>query len=209
MNEIDPAYIIFIKSLLSALLLSFVPLITYRFTNIENQRNSFFEFTLLVTVPIIFLIMYFIGSNIALSIGLVGSLSVIRFRTAIKSPKELIYLLFAISIGVGLGSQNYLLTATGSLTLALFIVITEKFLFKSSHDSGGSFYLLKVNTDVLDEFLSKELSPLNVDVISIYEEDGKTNINLKSYPKNSSEKIKTYQQLSRHPKTSHVELIGN
>ena len=52
------------------------------------------------------LIIYLIKSSLALSLGLVGALSIVRFRAAIKEPEELVYLLFAIAIGLGLGAKQ-------------------------------------------------------------------------------------------------------
>ena len=54
----------------------------------------------------IIMIIYLIKSSIALSLGLVGALSIVRFRAAIKEPEELIYILFVIAIGLGLGAKQ-------------------------------------------------------------------------------------------------------
>ena len=56
----------------------------------------------------------------ALSLGLVGALSIIRFRAAIKEPEELAYLFFAISLGIGLGDNQRMVTL---LTLVVVIII--------------------------------------------------------------------------------------
>jgi len=57
---------------------------------------------------------------VALSLGLVGALSIIRFRAAIKEPEELAYLFFAISLGIGLGDNQRMVTL---LTLLVVIVV--------------------------------------------------------------------------------------
>ena len=64
-----------------------------------------------------FLVISVVKSSLALSLGLVGALSVIRFRTPIKEPEELVYLFLSISIGLGYGSGQFL------LTLICFIII--------------------------------------------------------------------------------------
>ena len=56
------------------------------------------------------LVISVIKSSLALSLGLVGALSIVRFRTAIKEPEELIYLFLAIAIGVGIGADQRLPT---------------------------------------------------------------------------------------------------
>ncbi len=52
------------------------------------------------------LVISIVKSSLALSLGLVGALSIVRFRTAIKDPEELIYLFFSIAIGLGMGQIN-------------------------------------------------------------------------------------------------------
>ena len=54
-----------------------------------------------------------VKSSLALSLGLVGALSIVRFRAAIKEPEELTYLFFAISIGLGLGADQRVVTLAG------------------------------------------------------------------------------------------------
>jgi uncharacterized membrane protein YhiD involved in acid resistance len=69
------------------------------------------------------LIISVVKSSLALSLGLVGALSIVRFRTAIKEPEELVYLFMAISIGLGMGADQRLPTL-----LALFIMLSFLFL---------------------------------------------------------------------------------
>src|ERR1035441_1814867 len=64
------------------------------------------------------LIISIVKSSLALSLGLVGALSIIRFRAAIKEPEELNYLFLAISIGLGFGASQTLLTA-----IAFFVIV--------------------------------------------------------------------------------------
>jgi len=65
------------------------------------------------------LVISVVKSSLALSLGLVGALSIVRFRTAIKEPEELIYLFMAIAIGLGLGADQRLPTM---LAVAIFMV---------------------------------------------------------------------------------------
>ena len=69
------------------------------------------------------LIISIIKSSLALSLGLVGALSIVRFRTAIKEPEELIYLFVAITIGLGLGADQRLPTI-----LAVAVILAYLFL---------------------------------------------------------------------------------
>lgn len=67
------------------------------------------------------LIITIVKSSLALSLGLVGALSIVRFRSAIKEPEELAYLFFTISIGLGMGANQRVITVVGALILLAII----------------------------------------------------------------------------------------
>ena len=67
------------------------------------------------------LVITIVKSSLALSLGLVGALSIVRFRSAIKEPEELVYLFLAISIGLGYAAGQNLITTV--LTLLILIII--------------------------------------------------------------------------------------
>lgn len=71
-----------------------------------------------------------VKSSLALSLGLVGALSIVRFRTAIKEPEELLFLFIAIAIGLGVGADQRWLTVVGALVIlgymALRMLLTRK-----------------------------------------------------------------------------------
>lgn len=88
-------------------------------TSLSNRRRFAANF-MLMTITTTFIILV-VRSSVALSLGLVGALSIIRFRTAIKEPEELAFLFFAIGIGIGLGDNQRLITL---LALAAGIALT-------------------------------------------------------------------------------------
>ncbi len=84
-----------------------------------SNRRRFAASFLLVTITTTFIIMV-VRSSVALSLGLVGALSIVRFRAAVKEPEELAYLFLAVGIGIGLGDNQRLITL---LALALAIAV--------------------------------------------------------------------------------------
>lgn len=73
-----------------------------------------------VLSAVVFLVITIVKSSLALSLGLVGALSIVRFRTPIKEPEELIYLFIAISLGLGYGAgQTVVTTVIAILTLLM------------------------------------------------------------------------------------------
>ena len=94
-----------------------------KFGSTLSNREEFaqvFPFVLLTTV----LIISVVKSSLALSLGLVGALSIVRFRTPIKEPEELAYLFISIALGLGLGANQILATVVaGPLILLVMAFI--------------------------------------------------------------------------------------
>jgi uncharacterized membrane protein YhiD involved in acid resistance len=92
-----------------------------RFGAAIANRDSFSAvFPMLTAVTV--LIIFVVKSSLALSLGLVGALSIVRFRAAIKSPEELVYLFFCIGVGVALGAEQRVLALAAVFVVTLFIV---------------------------------------------------------------------------------------
>ena len=72
---------------------------------------------------IVFLVIIIVKSSLALSLGLVGALSIVRFRTPIKEPEELAYLFLSIAVGLGFGAGYSLITSIIILLILLFIYL--------------------------------------------------------------------------------------
>ena len=71
------------------------------------------------------LVISIVKSSLALSLGLVGALSIVRFRAAIKEPEELVYLFLAISIGLGFGANQGAVTTLAFLIISGMVVLTN------------------------------------------------------------------------------------
>ena len=84
-----------------------------------NQR---FCFSLILTSLVIMLM---ISSNIVISLGMVGALSIVRFRTAIKDSRDTIFLFFAITEGLCVGSRNFKLSIVSTLFIGIIILIAS------------------------------------------------------------------------------------
>jgi len=114
---------------------------------LSNRKRlaSIFPLLSIVTMMIISVI----KSSLALSLGLVGALSIVRFRSAIKEPEELTYIFFAISLGLGMGADQQALTVSFFVLVCLFIVgkhILENKLSLFNYTTDQSLYLsLKVS----------------------------------------------------------------
>lgn len=93
-------------------------------TSLSNHGNFAKVFPILIVTTI--LIITVVKSSLALSLGLVGALSIVRFRTPIKEPEELAYLFICIAIGLGLGAAQTMATLAGTAIVFATIGLTSR-----------------------------------------------------------------------------------
>jgi len=119
-------------ALIVSFILGYILTLVYRKTHTGFSYEASFNFTLVMMTVIISVIMLVIGSNIALSLGLIGSLSVIRFRTVIKDSKDMAYLFWAVATGLSVGSANYLMAVLSVIFISILVIWLEKINFSKS-----------------------------------------------------------------------------
>jgi uncharacterized membrane protein YhiD involved in acid resistance len=113
-----------------------------------SNRAKFAQSLPVLTLTTV-LIISVVKSSLALSLGLVGALSIVRFRTAIKEPEELVYLFIAIGIGLGLGADQRLPTV-----LAIVVILGYLFArtFLSPRPLKNNLFLSVTTNDHDDAF---------------------------------------------------------
>lgn len=108
----------------------------------KNQISSnFVLLTLIITI-----IITVVKSSLALSLGLVGALSIVRFRTPIKDPEELIFLFICIALGLALGAFQFWLATIGFFFVIIIILFKSKF----SNDTQQSNFFISIHSRQLD-----------------------------------------------------------
>lgn len=110
----------------------------------QSDKLGFSKLFVILTVTTM-LVITIVKSSLALSLGLVGALSIVRFRSAIKEPEELIFLFLAIALGLGLGAGQRLITVVGAC-LTFGVIAVRGFLVKEK-DSGNFFLTLSTNPE--------------------------------------------------------------
>tara|TARA_B100000809_G_scaffold127418_1_gene125527 strand:+ start:292 stop:1017 length:726 start_codon:yes stop_codon:yes gene_type:complete len=119
----DISYSNFIIAILISAFLAFIVKLAYiRISRTLNDREYFSDIFVPLAI-ITTLVITVIKFSLALSLGLVGALSIVRFRAAIKEPEELVYLFFIIGIGLANGANQFLVSiiCTFFIILILFI----------------------------------------------------------------------------------------
>jgi len=109
--------------------------VTYRKCAKSLSNRKIFSANFLMLAFTTMLIITIVKSSLALALGLVGALSIVRFRAAIKEPEELTYLFFTISVGLGLGANQRYVVIVGAVVMLAIIWIRYFLGKKSDHQN--------------------------------------------------------------------------
>ncbi len=115
--------------------------IIYKKTYQGVMYSDSFGVSLIAMSMITSLVIIAVTSNVVLSLGMVGALSIVRFRTAIKEPMDIAYLFWAIAVGIVLGAGLLPLAVIGSVIIGIIIVVF------STRKIGDTPYILVVNCE--------------------------------------------------------------
>ncbi len=150
-----------INLIIAAILGWILEFVFIRYSNTINNKTVFSKNFVIIATTTAFIISI-VKSSLALSLGLVGALSIIRFRTAIKEPEEISYLFICIGIGLGLGANYKLITIMATTIIILLIIIKDKFLTKKEVASEAIYLTLnfkgKLDINNILEICSKHCS---------------------------------------------------
>ena len=135
--------------LLVAFMVSLIYL-TYKNTYTGVMYNPRFNVSLIMITMITTIVMVVIGSNISVSLGMVGALSIIRFRTAVKDPRDTAFIFWGVVSGLACGTQNYTIVIVGSIFICLILFLFKKTITVSNKYvlivKGKNYDLNKVNS---------------------------------------------------------------
>lgn len=106
-----------------AVLLGTVIFVSYYISHRGTIYSRKFNVSLVILAVLTGTVMIVIGSNIALSLGMVGALSIVRFRTAIKDSRDTMYLFWAIIVGICCGVGSFFVAAMGSGAVFLVLLL--------------------------------------------------------------------------------------
>ena len=143
-SEIDLSLIIL--NLFCAFVISLLIKFHYKkYSTTLTNRDDFSNLFPFITLTIV-LVIYIVKSSLALSLGLVGALSIVRFRTPIKEPEELAYLFICIAAGLGYGANQTIPTTVAVLVILLLVYLVK---------------IKKIRTDNKNIFLNLEIEKKN------------------------------------------------
>ena len=134
--------LVLICAVITGVIISAVYKITYRGVLYSPQFSMVLIMLVLITAPVVMAI----GSNVALSMGMVGALSIVRFRTAIKEPLDTCYMFWAITMGILLGAQQYAIALVVVVGIGAILILLSFVRFRNPNA-----YLLVVHYDLAAE----------------------------------------------------------
>tara|TARA_Y100001970_G_scaffold280041_1_gene388382 strand:+ start:1670 stop:2356 length:687 start_codon:yes stop_codon:yes gene_type:complete len=173
----------FLINLIVSALLSFLVQIFYiKFSSTLSNKFEFSKNFVVLGIATT-IIITIVKSSLALSLGLVGALSIVRFRAAIKEPEELVYLFIIIAIGLGCGAGQVKIVFSGVI-FTLLIIAFYSFFYKKTKKQISEILNIAisrngtVNEKEIDA-ITKEIKKYasNVDFVSITKSKDNTTIN--------------------------------
>lgn len=131
--------------IIAAVLATLLSIVYTRYGNALSNRRAFGRTFVLIAVTTMFIITV-VKSSLALSLGLVGALSIVRFRTAIKEPEELAYMFLCIAIGLGLGADQRGITIVAFVAI-LCLILGRRFFSKGSKTDANLYLTVNGKAD--------------------------------------------------------------
>ena len=147
-----------ISVLLMVLFLAVYEFLVYRFVSHRSFYNKSFNITIAILPFFISTIILCLQSNIIITLGTIGALAIIRFRTAIKDPVDMLYLLWSVYIGIICGCQLFEVGVLTSILVTIVLVVLDNINF------GRKPFILilhsneDIESELIDSFKNKKIS---------------------------------------------------
>ena len=140
-------YVTIVVDMIVALIIGYIIYKIYKrfFAGVVYSR--FFAVTLIGMTVLTCMVTIAISTNIVISLGMVGALSIVRYRTAIKEPLDIMYLFWAITEGITIGASMYILASIGMLVMLIVVIGMSKM-----KENRGTFVMIvHLNDDAAKE----------------------------------------------------------
>ena len=144
-TDLDLLNIVF--SLLLAIAIAFIISQIYKYTHRGLNYELTFMATLVALAPIIAVVMLFIRGDLVLSLGLIGSISIIRFRTPIKDTRDMVFIFWVIAVGLGSGTYNWNVVIISTIVIAILMFLLH--FIRYGHSKATDYVLVVTGTKAL------------------------------------------------------------
>jgi hypothetical protein len=127
-------------SLVLASVMGFLISLLYSKTHRGLNYEHTFMATLVLLAPIVSIVMLYIRGDLVLSLGLIGSLSIIRFRTPIKDTRDMVFLFWVIAVGLGAGTYNWAVVVISTIIITILVALL--YFFRYGNTKNTDFVLV-------------------------------------------------------------------
>jgi hypothetical protein len=164
-SNIDINFYNFFIGILLSLVLAYLVKFTYIKAGRALNDKDYFSDTFIPLAIVTTLVITVVKFSLALSLGLVGALSIVRFRAAIKEPEELVYLFLVISIGLANGANQFVLSTIATLLIIIFLLARYYYNSKKQQNFRFNADANILNINITDntkkniETVTKKLEP--------------------------------------------------
>ena len=134
-------------AMLAAIIINYV----YKKTFVGVSYTKSFSLGIILLTLVTSIVIRTINSNLALSLGMVGALSIVRFRTAVKDPVDTIFMFWAITAGIMSGAGLYIVTLLATMLIGLFYFISFTYQVKKTRKV---LLIIKATNNIADQLSS-------------------------------------------------------
>jgi uncharacterized membrane protein YhiD involved in acid resistance len=172
-QKISPAEVLtcVIFTLIAAIFIFLI----YKYTFRGVIYNYTFNLALVPMCVVTALVILTISSNVVLSLGMVGALSIVRFRTALKDPMDIVYMFWALGAGIASGAGIYSVSLLGSLLVGIILLVMSRYKLKdkkfmlilhyTEHANDGVKRILgKISYNLKAKTITKDVTELSAEV---------------------------------------------
>jgi len=182
-----------------------------RYARTISNREGFSAVFPLLTLAVI-LVIFVVKSSLALSLGLVGALSIVRFRAAIKEPEEIVYLFFCIAVGLALGAEYLPIAIAATIVFTGFVMASHR--LRRGTSAEGAL-LLTISGEpppdeqdapyTVTELLGQVVGPYRVQRLDV--EAGQLQLRAVVTPKSAADIASAVSRLQQQLPSYHVSYV--
>ena len=200
----------FAGNLIMALLCGFIISIIYRWTYRGPHYSTSYVHAIVILSMVTGLVIMVIGNNLARAFGLVGAMSIIRFRTAVKDTQDIVFIFFALAAGMAAGVGLKVLALFGTILIGGVIILLHKLNYAKPHKreillqftgklANGEYPYL----DILDKYC-RSSKMINTQAIG---DEGLYEISFHIKLKNEEKRMDFIKEMNRTSEFSNVRLF--
>jgi uncharacterized membrane protein YhiD involved in acid resistance len=198
--------------LLGTLTLTVTIALVYRATHRGLSYSQAFQFSLVLLGMLAASIMMVASTGVIPAVGIIGGFSLIRFRTPVKDPKDMAYILFVLSVGLAMGSRLYYLAGTETALVCVVIIVLTRLNFGlgTSHESIVRVTCISTEGSALDTELYESTldeTTQSYHLLSAVGQGNRMELTYGVRPKRGWSSLTVMQALRARPAVEHAELF--